>query len=149
MEKLTMERRAYDNKYLHRDFHASTDNAIAYIAENFGEKALDDYLLRYVDTRYSAMTLSELNEYFKELYLKEEAEDALETKLLEDKLKIKIKYCPALKYLNANGGASKWYYKTTTVMYPYLANKCNLGFELIFYDKETGEAEFIFFDLEK
>lgn len=149
MEKLIMERRAYDNKYLHRDFHASTDNAIAYIAENFGEKALDNYLLQYVNSRYDVMTLAQLEQYFIDLFEKEEASDALTTILTDNKLNVKIGYCPALSYLNANGGASEWYHKTTTTMYPYLADKCGLGFELVSYDKNTGKAEFNFLKLEK
>ena len=149
MEKLTMERRAYDNKYLHRDFHASMDNAIAYIADTFGESALDEYLARYVDTRYSIMTLSQLEQYFRDIYEKEEAQNVLETKLSGGKLTVNIERSPALDYLNANGGASKWYAKTTTTMYPLLAEKCGLGFDLSFYDEKTGRAQFTFFKPEE
>lgn len=146
MKKLVMERRAYDNKYLHRDFHASTNNAIAYIAQNFGQEALDRYIERYVQSRYQVMTLAELERYFTDLYTAEEALDALETELNDQKLVVRILYCPALKYLNETGEDAKWYHKTTTVMYPALAKKCNLEFELVFYDEKTGKAEFVFFN---
>lgn len=144
MEKLVMERRAYDNKYLHRDFHATLDIGMAYIGDRFGEAQLDAYLTQYVQTRYQSMTLQELEAYFVSIYKAEEAEAALHTTLHDNKLTVKIDWCPGLQYLNAHGGASKWYYKTTTVLYPELAKKCNLNFKLICYEKDTGKAEFEF-----
>ena len=144
MEKLVMERRAYDNKYVHRDFHATMDNALAYIGEHFGETALDRYFTQYVENRYSVMTLGELKQYFEDIYAAEEAEDALHTELVGHKLTVKISYCPGLRYLNAHGGASKWYYKSTTALYPALAKKCGLSFRLISYDETTGEPELVF-----
>lgn len=149
MENLVMERRAYDNKYLHRDFHATMDNALAYLGDHFGEEALDRYFERYVESRYPVMTLKELEQYFTDIYAAEEASDALTTQLSANRLVIKISYCPGLRYLNANGGASKWYYKSTTALYPALAKKCALQFRLISYDKLTGEAEFVFEEGEK
>ena len=148
MEKLVMERRAYDNKYLHRDFHATMDNALAYVGDHFGEAALDQYFEQYVQTRYKAMTLEELEAYFIDIYAAEEAEDALETKRTDKQLAVKIAYCPGLRFLNAHGGASKWYYKSTTALYPALAKKCGLHFELISYDSHTGKAEFVFKEAE-
>lgn len=148
MEKLVMERRAYDNKYLHRDFHATLDIGMAYVGDRFGEEKLDQYLAQYVKTRYQPMSLQELEAYFISLYRAEEAEDALHTDLHSSKLSVRIDWCPGLKYLNAHGGASKWYYKTTTVLYAELAGKCGLDFKLISYDADTGKAEFEFMDKE-
>lgn len=146
MENLVMERRAYDNKYLHRDFHATMDIGIAYLAEHFGEEALDRFLVRYVQTRYQPMSLQKLEAYFLDIYKAEEAEDALQTCLAEGTLMVKVAYCPALQYLNAHGGASKWNQKTTTVMYPALAELCGLKFQLIAFDEATGAAEFVFME---
>lgn len=146
MENLVMERRAYDNKYLHRDFHATMDIGIAYLGDTYGEETLDRYLTRYVQTRYKPMNLKELEAYFVGIYKAEEAEDALQTCLQDGKLTIKVSYCPALKYLNAHGGASKWNHKTTTVMYPALAQLCGLKFQLTAFDEATGAAEFAFME---
>ena len=146
MEKLVMERRAYDNKYLHRDFHATMDIGIAYLGDTYGEAVLDQYLVRYVQNRYKPMTLAELEKYFKDIYKAEEAEDALQTSLTDGKLAIKISHCPALDYLNAHGGASKWNHKTTTVMYPALAELCGLKFQLIAFNEANGAAEFEFME---
>ena len=144
MEKLVMERRAYDNKYLHRDFHATLDIGMAYLGDRFGEEQVDRYIAQYVETRYQPMTLQELQSYFISIYKAEEAEDALETKLQGNRLAVKIAWCPGLRYLNAHGGASKWFYKTTTVLYSELAKRCGLEFKLIAYDTASGKAEFEF-----
>lgn len=146
MEKLTMERRAYDNKYLHRDFHATMDIGIAYLGDVYGEEAVDRYLVRYVKSRYKPMSLEELQKYFQDIYKAEEAEDALQTALRDGKLTVKISHCPALDYLNAHGGTSKWNHKTTTVMYPALAELCGLKFQLIAFDAANGAAEFEFME---
>lgn len=146
MESLIMERRAYDNKYLHRDFHATMDIGIAYVGDHFGEEALNRFLTRYVQTRYKPMSLQELETYFLDIYKAEEAEDALQTCLVDGKLTVKVAYCPALQYLNAHGGASEWNHKTTTVMYPALAELCGLKFHLIAFNKGSGAAEFAFME---
>ena len=66
--------------------------------------------------------------------------------LAEGKLTVRVAYCPALQYLNAHGGASKWNHKTTTVMYPVLADLCGLKFQLIAFDEGVGAAEFVFME---
>lgn len=146
MEKLVMERRAYDNKYLHKDFHATMDIGIAYLGDRFGEEALDRFLVQYVQTRYKPMSLQDLETYFLDIYKAEEAADAIQTRLEAGKLHVKVAYCPALQYLNDHGGASKWNHKTTTVMYPALAELCGLKFQLISFDEGIGKAEFAFME---
>lgn len=148
MEKLVMERRAYDNKYLHRDFHATLDIGMAYLGDRFGEEQVDRYIAQYVETRYQPMTLQELQDYFIAIYKAEEAEDALVTTLQENRLVVDIAWCPGLRYLNAHGGASKWYYKTTTVLYYQLAKRCGLEFKLYAYDPASGKAKFEFWSKE-
>ena len=147
MEKLVMERRAYDNKYLHRDFHATLDIVMAYVADRFGEEHLDAYIAQYVKNRYQPMSLQELESYFVNIYTAEEAKEALHTDLRDNRLSVRVDWCPGLRYLNAHGGASKWYYKTTTTLYAELAGLCGFEFHLISYDEKSGKAEFEFVDM--
>lgn len=139
-----MERRAYDNKYLHKDFHASIDNAVAYIGDVFGEDAVKEYLSQYVKTKYSPMTLEQLQKYFIDIYKAEEAEACLDTEINQTHLTVKISSCPGMEYLNSHGGASKWYKTTTTILYDELAKLCGYEFEFRFYDETTGKTEFTF-----
>ena len=148
MEKLVMERRTYDNKYLHRDFHATLDIGMAYVGEHFGDAQVDAYLAQYVKTRYTPMTLEQLEAYFQKVYQAEEAQQWLHTQLKEGTLSVKIDRCPGLDYLNAHGGASPWYYKTTSVLYGELAKLCGFEFQMGQYDPATGETDFVFVEKE-
>ena len=40
MAKRVMDRRAADNKYLHRDFHVSGDLGIQYVGERYGDNGV-------------------------------------------------------------------------------------------------------------
>ena len=145
MAVLNMRRHSDDNEYLHRDFHASIDNAIAYIGDNFGEDAVREYLAQYVGNRFRPMDLPGLKEYFESIYRAEHAENELSAELTGSYLKICIASCPGIGYFNSIGSEpSKWYKTTTTVLYDELAKLCGLDFELGFYDEKTGRAEFEF-----
>ena len=68
MAKEVMERKASDNKYLHKDFHVSLDIGIDYIGKQFGPEAIDAYLTQYAKAFYQPMTLKELQQYFERIY---------------------------------------------------------------------------------
>ena len=55
MEKLHIERKASDNKYLHKDFHISADIGITYVGENYGDRAVKDYLTQYTKSFYKLL----------------------------------------------------------------------------------------------
>ncbi len=50
-----MERKASDNKYLHKDFHVSMNMLLTYIYENFGKKELINYLSQYAEAFYKPL----------------------------------------------------------------------------------------------
>lgn len=52
----TMDRRASDNKYLHRDFHVSCDIGLNYIAEKYGKEAVKEYIYQFVDNYHSILS---------------------------------------------------------------------------------------------
>lgn len=150
MAKQVMERKAADNKYLHRDFHVSLDLGITYLGEHFGVDAIDAYLKQYAHAFYKKMSLAQLQQYFLDLYTAEEAPELLQTNLTDTSLTIQISECPAIRYMHSIGHEiSPWYEKTTSVLYEELAAICGFGFELNEYDKDTGRACFVFRRVEK
>ena len=58
MAKQVMDRKASDNKYLHKDFHVTLDIGIDYIGKHYGEDAVKEYLIRFADAYYRPMSLS-------------------------------------------------------------------------------------------
>lgn len=152
MSKLVMERKTSDNKYLHRDFHISSDNGIGYVGEKYGDSGVEEFLRKFAKSyfqmlvkKYSEQGLVAIKEYIENIYVTEEAEDAVEIYLDEKVLSVKVKYCPAVKYMKSQGHTpSKWYKMSTSVVYDQLAKDCGIKFEMGEYNKENGQTEYSF-----
>ena len=145
MAKKIMERRASDNKYLHKDFHVSLDIGIEYIGRQFGAEAVDEYITQYARSFYKPMSLTQLQQYFQEIYEAEEASNVLKTVCTEDTLTLEISECPAIRFMRSTGHEpSEWYEKTTSVLYAVLADICGFTFELVQYDPKNGQSCFRF-----
>lgn len=152
MEKLHIERKAADNKYLHKDFHVTADIGIAYVGENYGDIAVKEYLMQYAKSFYKLLAeevnkngLKALEDDFKNVYKKEECLEDLQTELTENSLKVKVEKCPAITFMKSIGhNPSKWYKETTYTTYKVLADMCGLDFVVKYYNEEDGSTEFVF-----
>lgn len=151
-DTLVMDRRAGDNEYFHRDFHSGMNNGVEYLGKKFGEESVKEFFERYTENVHGRVLkavskegLSAVAAFIQGTYKKEKAEDALEICLTEDKLKVKISYCPAVKHLKETGRiVSKWYGYTTETVMETLAKTANLKFVMESYDEETGKAAYYF-----
>ena len=147
------EMRAEDVEYFHPDFHSSMNMGIDYVGKNHGEGMLYKYLKRYTLNVYKktieAMKenpLKGIENKIKETYTLEKAEDAIEIISDEKSLRVKVKYCPAVKHLKNTGReVSKYFSFTTKGVMQTLAEIGNLKFDFISYDDETGKAEYAFY----
>ncbi len=147
-----MDRRASDNKYLHRDFHNGMNFGVDYIAKNYGEDGLEEYLSGFARTYHAPLIaairekgLSAMEEYLKGIYEIEEASDDVETELSGGVLNVYVKESPAIAHIKKSGDPiSKWFVETTNTVYGTIAREAGVGFELLSYDSETGEARFRF-----
>lgn len=147
-----MERKAADNKYLHRDFHVTADQGIRYIGEQYGSDAVVEYLSNFAAKFYSLLIgeiqergLLPLKEYFEKIYLAEEASEVLSVHLTDDKLAVQITQCPAVRFMKSIGHTPcQWYGETTKTVYKVIAEKSGLDFNLSYYEDETGKTEFTF-----
>lgn len=152
MAILRIDKRSEDNKYLHRDFHISGDIGIAYVGEKYGDQAVAEYLMQFTDSYYKPLVESVKKEGLKaladailKLYKAEEAEGAIEIALTENRLDVKVNYCPAVRYMKSMGHEpSKWYEQTTRTVYCKLAQNCKLEFEMGKYDSKTGKTSYFF-----
>ena len=152
MEKLHIERKASDNRYLHKDFHVTADIGISYVGENYGDGAVIDYLSQYAKSFYKLLVedvkkngLRAIEEDFENVYKKEEWSEYLHTELSDDTLKITVDKCPAVTFMKSTGHTpSKWYKETTYTTYGTLAKLCDLDFIVNYYNEEDGSTEFVF-----
>lgn len=55
MTKEVMERKASDNKYLHKDFHNIMNLGIEYIHEKYGEESVREYLIQFASSYYAPL----------------------------------------------------------------------------------------------
>ena len=151
---LVMERRAADNKYLHRDFHVTADIGISYVGEHFGDTGVREYLTRYAKSFYKKLAdevrahgVLQIKDYIYKIFSAEERADYVSFSYEEGVLTVKIKKCPAIEAMREMSHTpSRWYAETTKTVYPALAEMSGVGFQLISYDDETGAAEFKFFE---
>ena len=153
MAKLVMDRRAADNKYLHRDFHVSGDTGLAYVGAHYGDNGVKEYLRRFASAQYAPLAarvkeegLAALKAHIEQIYEIEEAAEAARMMLDADTLAVEIAWCPGVKYMKSIGHTpSKWYVELTRTVNETIADMADLGFELISYDPEDGAASYRFF----
>jgi len=139
-----IERKASDNKYLHRDFHISMNMLMQYIQDKYGSKALTDYLKQFSrefhSLRKACLMKGELNtlkEYFIDVYKKEEW--PVEITLVEDVLSISQVTCPGISHLIKNGQKPvNQYIETYTTIYETLCENTPYQYVMVNFDIETG-----------
>lgn len=152
MSKQVMTRRASDNKYLHRDFHVSADIGLEYVGRQYGDKGVEEYLTVFTVEYYKPLIenckkigIKAIEEWLRETYKKEEAEEAIEIISNENEISVKVKYCPAIEFMKKSGHVpSKWFKQTTILVNRVIAEQSGLIFEMGQYDELTGKADFIF-----
>ena len=151
-EHLFIERKASDNKYLHRDFHVSADIGLYFVGENFGDEGVKEYLVQFAQSYYALLAkqikeqgLKPLDEYLHKIFDAEERSDYIKTTLTPTRLDVEIVKCPALEFYAKTGHTpSKWYDQTTKTVYAELAKMAGLKFELYHYDNQSGNAKYAF-----
>lgn len=144
------ERKAADNKYLHRDFHISMNMLMEYISNRFGRAALTDYLKTFSKefhkqrkTKLSTEGLSALKDYFEKIYSEEEWK--VEIDFSQDKLILKQNACPGISYIRSKGFEPiKQYIETYTTVYHELCKGTPYEYEMVGFNDKTGACTQVF-----
>ena len=135
-----------DNKYLHRDFHTSMDNALQYCADRFGVDALEGFLREYVRGFYAPVIkeirengLEALKAWIEETYRKEEASSLMSAEISPNKLVVTVERCPAIAYMRSLGHApGACFIEETRTVYDEIAKQCGYRFHLEYYNQDGG-----------
>jgi hypothetical protein len=149
-----MERKASDNKYLHKDFHIALNLLMTYILENFGSEALKDYLKQFSGAYFSPLKQKlmagdkdALVSYFRDIYEKEEWPVRIET--VDNRVEICQDSCPAMSYILAIGAKPCLHYRETyNTVYTSLCENTPYEYMLEYFDDATGACR-QFFSLKK
>ncbi|HHW32488.1 MAG TPA: hypothetical protein GXX20_12605 [Clostridiaceae bacterium] len=148
-----MDRRASDNKYLHRDFHISADIGIAYVGEKYGDNGVKEYLRKFASAYYAPLVddikkrgLIALKEHIEKIYEAEEYSEHLKIEMSKNQLIVDVDSCPGVTYMKKQGHIpSKWYIEATRTVNETIADLADISFELLFYNEENGSAKYRFF----
>lgn len=141
-----VERKASDNKYLHRDFHISMNMLMEYISKEYGPSALTEYLMQFSCEFHSKRKedlqkgdLSILYNYFLETYKKEEWAVSIEFK--NDILIISQERCPGISHILKSGYKPvEQYIETYTTVYSTLCKDTPYEYIMESFDPKTGKC---------
>ncbi len=151
-ETRVVDRRAGDNRYLHREFHNYLSMGVDYVGRRFGKEAAERYLARFAHNYYRPL-IEEIREkgfevleaFIHKTYEAEEASELLRTECTANKLEVYVDACPAVRYLKAAGWEpSEWYSLTTETVMKTIADESGYTFSMISYDPANGAAHYVF-----
>ncbi|MEI6165807.1 MAG: hypothetical protein WCS52_01290 [bacterium] len=144
--KETMDRRAADNAYFHRDFHGALSCGIEYLHVTYGENAVREYLREFAMTFYAPLRqalqangLVALKAHFEAIYRQEGGE--VQYELSDDELVIRVAACPAVQYMRTQGHpVARLYHETTRTINEALCEGTPFMAELLEYEPQTGRS---------
>ncbi len=142
---------AEDNKYLHRGFHLSSDTALRFCGENYGDEVVRLFVADFTKRYYAPQIedaktrgLVAVREWLEAVYEVEEAGDVLHTDLTENELTVSIDHCPGMAYMRSvNREPSPWYIEQTRALYAAFAEAAGLDFKLDYFE-DDGKTCFHF-----
>ena len=135
---------AEDNKYLHRAFHNSSDAALRFCGENYGDEVVRQFVADFTKRYYApqiedckARGLVAIKEWLEAIYEAEEASEVLHTNLSDNELTVSIDYCPGMAYMRSvNREPSPWYIEETRTLYAAFAEAAGLDFKLDYFEND-------------
>lgn len=146
------DKRAADNEYWHRGFHNGMSNSLIYLKETYGIDAVKDYL-KTATRNVCVPVLRAIPEQgfkavadkIRDTYRKEHAEDALTITETESELRVRVAYCPAVRFILESGvELADCFELTTSAVMETFAEEGGWTFVMDSYDPETGAAEYHF-----
>ena len=148
--KITMTRKASDNKYLHRDFHISLNMLLEYLDGRFGKEAVVKYLSQYTRAYHQPLheqlmagNMTALLDYLTQIYQKEEWPVRIRTG--DGFIEVQQDGCPGISHIKASGKQpSPYYMKTYRTVYETLCEGTPFQYVLQHFDNETGACTQLF-----
>ena len=147
-----MDRKASQNEYFHQDFHHSLSRCIHYVGQKYGETEVRALMEQYAKsvlgrliTEIRQQGLTPLKENILASYEKEKAPEAVVVEQNEKELKVKVLFCPVVRYMKMKGYfISPWFKKSTEYVMETVARESGLSFVMGDYDEENGATCYTF-----
>jgi len=150
IEKIIMNRKAADNKYLHRDFHITLNILLEYIESQYGREAVIQYLSQFTKAYHQPLheqlmagNMTALQDYLTQIYQKEEW--PVRIRAGEDFIELQQDACPGISHIKAAGKQpSACYMETYLTVYETLCEGTPFQYRLQHFDRETGACTQLF-----
>lgn len=147
-----MDRKAAQNEYFHQDFHHSLSRCIHYVGEKYGDAEVRALLEQYAKNVLAGLIrdirengLEPLKNNILASYEKEKAPEAVSFEESGKELKVRVHYCPVVRYMKEKGYfISPWFPKSTEYVMETVARDSGISFVMGDYDPETGAASYTF-----
>ena len=148
----TMERKASDNRYLHREFHSLLNLGLQYLEDEYGEQAVCEYLQTFAKAYYQPLIAQiqlegfpALRKHITHVYAVEDAPEDVSFVETEKQLTVIVKKCPAISYMLEKGvSVYHNYFLTSSLIYGTIADAVGYQYQMQKYDIQTGRAVHIF-----
>ncbi len=146
MPKKVMRRRAGDNVYLHRDFHAALNRALLFLESRSGADAVREYLAGFAAAQYAPLReeigrrgLAALEEHLRTAFEREGG--GAEIGRDGDDLILRVAACPAVAHIAKMGEAlSPLFFETTRTVNGVLCEGTPFGFSFDACDCPAGRC---------
>lgn len=146
MPKRVMRRRAGDNVYLHRDFHAALNRALLFLEDKHGAAAVREYLGRFAAAHYAPLReeigrrgLAALEEHLAAAFAREGG--GAEVGRDGDDLVVAVTACPAVRHIAKLGERlSPRFFETTRTVNEVLCEGTPFGFSFDALDCAAGRC---------
>lgn len=96
-------------KKIHKDFHGALSVGFKFLADKYGEKTLEEYLIQVAENVYGNLIrkikkdgLVELEKYWREIFTEEEGEFSIKRER-NKKVSLEVKKCPAISHMKEKG----------------------------------------------
>jgi len=144
--KRVMRRRASDNVYLHRDFHAALNRALLFLEERYGAEAVREYLGRFAARYFGPLKadlgrrgLAALEEHFAATFAREGG--GAEIVREGEDLVVRVTACPAVRRVaELGGGLSPLFFETTRTVNEALCEGTAFRFSFDALDCAAGRC---------
>lgn len=146
MAREIMRRKAADNEYLHRDFHAGLSLGLDFLRRRYGADSVREYLRDFARAYYAPLTaalnkrgLAAMRDHLRRLYRIEKGR--VRFRLRRDELEVEVAACPAVTHMRKNGfPVSPLFAETHRALYDAICEGTPFAFELVRYDRKTGRS---------
>ena len=153
MTKKSITQRSSNHTYFHKDFHIALNYGIEYLYKNFGENAVDEYLMQFTKNYHvplkkslCSIGLIAIKNHYKKIFKVEGTTFDMDLSKDESKLTIYLHASIAVQHIKENGHkVAPSYEKTVSVVNQEICKNTPYDCNMTNYNQDNGAYKLEFF----